>query len=264
MATGSPTRLTVANFTTRNTLAADSNYGARHVQIASLGTVLWGDYPGNATGGYLGGSSAAAAVGVGRRSAPLRCRPVRNCGPGPSGDHRRRKQRRPGVAREGRGERPAVRHGSARGARAPGYDTALGVQSRRSGLRVPVARRRARRGSRGSRRATRSSRGTPSPLTGARRSCPRAQPTSAPRSVRGTTAGGCPRTTYRATERSRPRPPAVVSAELRGPRAATRARRARTASPRAGGGSASPGAGTTAPAPRPGGALARRCGRAAA
>ena len=54
--------LTVANFTTRNTLATDSNYGARHVQIASLGTVLWGDYPGNATGGYLGGSSAAAAA----------------------------------------------------------------------------------------------------------------------------------------------------------------------------------------------------------
>ena len=53
--------LTVANFTTRNTLAADSNYGARHVQIASLGAVLWGDYPGSATGGYLGGSSAAAA-----------------------------------------------------------------------------------------------------------------------------------------------------------------------------------------------------------
>ncbi len=54
--------LTVANFTTRNTLAADSNYGARHVQIASLGAVLWGDYPGSATGGYLGGSSAAAAA----------------------------------------------------------------------------------------------------------------------------------------------------------------------------------------------------------
>jgi hypothetical protein len=54
--------LTVANFTTLNTLAADSNYGARHVQIASLGAVLWGDYPGNATGGYLGGSSAAAAT----------------------------------------------------------------------------------------------------------------------------------------------------------------------------------------------------------
>jgi hypothetical protein len=54
--------LTVANFTTRNTLAPDSNYGARHVQIASLGTVLWGDYPGSTTGGYLGGSSAAAAA----------------------------------------------------------------------------------------------------------------------------------------------------------------------------------------------------------
>ena len=54
--------LTVADFTTRNTLAADSNYGARHVQIASLGAVLWGDYPGNATGGYVGGSSAATAT----------------------------------------------------------------------------------------------------------------------------------------------------------------------------------------------------------
>ena len=54
--------LTVADFTTRNTLAADSNYGARHVQIASIGDVLWGDYPGSATGGYLGGSSAAAAT----------------------------------------------------------------------------------------------------------------------------------------------------------------------------------------------------------
>jgi len=59
---GRSNTLTVANFTTRNTLAADSNYGARHVQIASLGTVLWGDYPGNPTGGYLGGSSAAAAA----------------------------------------------------------------------------------------------------------------------------------------------------------------------------------------------------------
>jgi subtilisin family serine protease len=54
--------LTVANFTTHATLAGDSNYGARHVQIASLGAVLWGDYPGSATGGYLGGSSAAAAA----------------------------------------------------------------------------------------------------------------------------------------------------------------------------------------------------------
>lgn len=59
---GLPNTLTVANFTTRNTLATDSNYGPRHVQIAALGTVLWGDYPGSATGGYLGGSSAAAAA----------------------------------------------------------------------------------------------------------------------------------------------------------------------------------------------------------
>jgi subtilisin family serine protease len=59
---GLPNTLTVADFTNRNTLAEDSNYGARHVQIASLGAVLWGDYPGNATGGYLGGSSAAAAT----------------------------------------------------------------------------------------------------------------------------------------------------------------------------------------------------------
>lgn len=59
---GLPNTLTVANFTTRNTLAPDSNYGARHVQVAAIGTVLWGDYPGSATGGYLGGSSAAAAA----------------------------------------------------------------------------------------------------------------------------------------------------------------------------------------------------------
>jgi subtilisin family serine protease len=59
---GMSNTLTVANFTTRNTLADNSNYGARHVQVASLGTVLWGDYPHNPTGGYLGGSSAAAAA----------------------------------------------------------------------------------------------------------------------------------------------------------------------------------------------------------
>lgn len=59
---GLPNTLTVADFTTRNDLAADSNYGARHVQIASLGAALWGDYPHNPTGGYLGGSSAAAAT----------------------------------------------------------------------------------------------------------------------------------------------------------------------------------------------------------
>jgi len=59
---GLPNTLTVADFTNRGALADDSNYGSRHVQIASLGAVLWGDYPGNPTGGYLGGSSAAAAT----------------------------------------------------------------------------------------------------------------------------------------------------------------------------------------------------------
>jgi thermitase len=54
--------LTVADFTNRNALAGDSNYGTRHVQIASLGADLWGDYPGSPNGGYLGGSSAAAAT----------------------------------------------------------------------------------------------------------------------------------------------------------------------------------------------------------
>ena len=54
--------LTVADFTDRNALADDSNYGARHVQIASLGSDLWGDYPGTPNGGYVGGSSAAAAT----------------------------------------------------------------------------------------------------------------------------------------------------------------------------------------------------------
>jgi subtilisin family serine protease len=54
--------LTVADFTTRGTVAPDSNVGARHVQIASLGANLWGDYPSNPTGGYLAGSSAAAAT----------------------------------------------------------------------------------------------------------------------------------------------------------------------------------------------------------
>jgi len=59
---GLPNTLTVADFTNRNALADDSNYGTRHVQIASLGADLWGDYPGSANGGYLGGSSAAAAI----------------------------------------------------------------------------------------------------------------------------------------------------------------------------------------------------------
>jgi len=59
---GLPNTLTVAAFTTRGALAGDSNFGARHVQVASLGANLWGDYPGNPTGGYLSGSSAAAAT----------------------------------------------------------------------------------------------------------------------------------------------------------------------------------------------------------
>jgi thermitase len=54
--------LTVANFSNLGYLSADSNYGAAHVQIASLGDTLWGDYPGSANGGYVGGSSAAAAT----------------------------------------------------------------------------------------------------------------------------------------------------------------------------------------------------------
>ena len=59
---GLPNALTVADFTNRGTLADDSNYGVRHVQIASLGANLWGDYPRTENGGYLGGSSAAAAT----------------------------------------------------------------------------------------------------------------------------------------------------------------------------------------------------------
>ena len=59
---GHANTLTVANFTDRGALAGDSNYGARHVQIASLGDELWGDYPGRSTGGYVGGSSAATGT----------------------------------------------------------------------------------------------------------------------------------------------------------------------------------------------------------
>lgn len=57
-----PNTLTVANFSNAGRLAADSNYGAHHVQIASLGDTLWGDYPGSTSGGYVGGTSAAAAT----------------------------------------------------------------------------------------------------------------------------------------------------------------------------------------------------------
>ena len=57
-----PNTLTVANFSNLGQLAHDSNYGAHHVQIASLGDTLWGDYPESAGGGYVGGTSAAAAT----------------------------------------------------------------------------------------------------------------------------------------------------------------------------------------------------------
>jgi subtilisin family serine protease len=39
---GLPNTLTVANFSNLGHLAPDSNYGAHHVQIASLGDTLWG------------------------------------------------------------------------------------------------------------------------------------------------------------------------------------------------------------------------------
>ena len=59
---GLPNTLTVANFSNSGTLAPDSNYGARHVQIAWLGDALWGDYPNSTGGGSVGGTSAAAAT----------------------------------------------------------------------------------------------------------------------------------------------------------------------------------------------------------
>lgn len=59
---GLPNTLTVANFSDQGVLAKDSNFGAKHVQIASLGDTLWGDYPGSTNGGYVGGTSAAAAT----------------------------------------------------------------------------------------------------------------------------------------------------------------------------------------------------------
>jgi subtilisin family serine protease len=59
---GLPNTLSVANFSDLGMLAKDSNYGARHVQVASLGDTLWGDYPGTTNGGYVGGTSAAAAT----------------------------------------------------------------------------------------------------------------------------------------------------------------------------------------------------------
>lgn len=55
--------LTVANLAVwSGELATDSNWGVRDVQVASFGDYLYGDLPGNSTGGYLGGSSAAAAT----------------------------------------------------------------------------------------------------------------------------------------------------------------------------------------------------------
>lgn len=55
--------LTVANVAaTSGRLSPDSNWGARHVQVASLGDYLYGDLPGSEDGGYLGGTSAAAAT----------------------------------------------------------------------------------------------------------------------------------------------------------------------------------------------------------
>ncbi len=60
--TGLANTLTVADFSTAGTLAADSNYGARNVQIASLGETLYGDYPGTNDGGFIGGTSAATAT----------------------------------------------------------------------------------------------------------------------------------------------------------------------------------------------------------
>jgi len=57
--------LTVANFSNHGHLNSDSNFGARHVQIAGIGETLWGDYPDYFGGGYLGGTSAAAATASG-------------------------------------------------------------------------------------------------------------------------------------------------------------------------------------------------------
>ena len=59
---GLPNTLTVSNFSNLGYLSPDSNYGARHVQIASIGDTLWGDYPDSVNGGYVGGSSAATAT----------------------------------------------------------------------------------------------------------------------------------------------------------------------------------------------------------
>jgi subtilisin family serine protease len=55
--------VTVANVAaTSGRLSPGSNWGPRHVQVASLGDYLYGDFPGSEDGGYLGGTSAAAAT----------------------------------------------------------------------------------------------------------------------------------------------------------------------------------------------------------
>jgi subtilisin family serine protease len=55
--------LTVANVAaTTGALSPDSNWGPGHVQVASLGDFLYGDLPASEDGGYLGGTSAAAAT----------------------------------------------------------------------------------------------------------------------------------------------------------------------------------------------------------
>jgi subtilisin family serine protease len=59
---GLPNTLTVAALTADGTLAPESNFGVRHVQIASLGDTLYGDFPGTTTGGFVGGTSAATAT----------------------------------------------------------------------------------------------------------------------------------------------------------------------------------------------------------
>ena len=192
--------LTVANFTTRNTLATDSNYGARHVQIASLGTVLWGDYPGNTTGGYLGGSSAAAAATSGVAALLFAADPSATAGEvsraiivGANTD-----------VQPLRGKVEANGLLSATGALAAlaRPDTTLPSAFKATGPDFTFRSRGPRpRSSRGSRRATRSSRATRSPLTGARRFCRRTQRPSGRRFVLGCIAGGCPPTTSRVTAR---------------------------------------------------------------
>lgn len=53
--------ITVGGATPLNGFSYDSNYGSRHVQIAAPGNTLFGDYPDGGYG-YVGGTSAAAAV----------------------------------------------------------------------------------------------------------------------------------------------------------------------------------------------------------